>query len=114
MNIYSAVDQRNRRDTLFLKGPVQFGWIRQNIPDATSRLILVVEAFMVMDKSGSIALTRQVWDCAGVNDKHQRARVLAKIDKTVPGYVVERRKGRTALIHRATTAGEKHKPIRRA
>lgn len=104
---YSAVDQRNKRNTLFLKGPVQFGWIRQNLPDPTSRLILIVEAFMVMNKSGSIALTRQVWDCADVNDKHQRARVLAKIDKTVPGYVVERRKGRTAVIHRVTTAREK-------
>ena len=35
--------QRAKRDAMFLKGPVTFGWIKHNIPDPTSRLILVAE-----------------------------------------------------------------------
>jgi len=40
--------QRAKRDAMFLKGPITFGWINLNIPDPTSRLILVAEAFMKM------------------------------------------------------------------
>ena len=32
--------QRAKRDAMFLKGPVTFGWIKRSIPDPTSRLIL--------------------------------------------------------------------------
>jgi len=35
--------QRAKRDKLFLLGPLYFGWINQNLPDPTSRLILVPE-----------------------------------------------------------------------
>ena len=38
--------QRARRDKLFLKGPVYFGWVTQNVPDLASRLILIAEGFM--------------------------------------------------------------------
>jgi hypothetical protein len=40
--------QRAKRDAMFLKGPVTFGWIKRSIPDPTSRLILVSEGFMKM------------------------------------------------------------------
>ena len=40
--------QRAKRDAMFLKGPVTFGWVNLNIPDPTSRLILVAEAYMKM------------------------------------------------------------------
>ena len=33
--------QRAKRGKLFLKGPIYFGWIRQNIKDPTARLLLV-------------------------------------------------------------------------
>ena len=33
--------QRAKRDKLFLLGPIDFGWINENLPDPTSRLIVV-------------------------------------------------------------------------
>jgi len=44
------VAQRAKRDELFLRGPVNFRWVNQNIPDPTSRLILVAQGFMGMTK----------------------------------------------------------------
>ena len=60
--------QRAKRDALFLQGPVEFGWIRQNIPDPASRLILVARAFMRMPtpEVSEVTLTAKVWDCAGI------------------------------------------------
>ena len=95
-----AATQRAKRDALFLKGPVPFGWIKQNIPDPTSRLILVAEAFMNMQSPAltSLELSLKVWQCAGIDSPDQRARVLKKIDQKCEGYRVERRVGRTARI----------------
>ena len=42
--------QRAKRDKLFLKGPIYFEWIRQNISDPTARLLLVARAFMDMEE----------------------------------------------------------------
>ena len=42
--------QRAKRGKLFLKGPIYFEWIRQNIADPTARLLLVARAFMVMEE----------------------------------------------------------------
>jgi hypothetical protein len=94
--------QRLKRDAMFLKGPVTFGWIKRNIPDPTSRLILVAEAFMkmAMPTLNSLELTLKVWDCAGIQSHDQRSRVLKKIDKRCEGYWVERRGGRTAVLHK--------------
>jgi hypothetical protein len=93
--------QRAKRDALFLQGPVKFGWIRQNIPDPASRLILVARAFMRMPtpEVSEVTLTAKVWDCAGIESPDQRSRVLKKIDQHCPGYWVERREGRTAVLH---------------
>ena len=93
--------QRVKRDAMFLKGPVTFGWIKRNIPDPTSRLILVAEAYMKMatPKLNSLELTLKVWDCAGIESRDQRSRVLKKIDQRCEGYWVERRDGRTAVLH---------------
>lgn len=75
--------QRTKRDALFLKGPITFGWIKRSIPDPTSRLILVAEAYMKMAKPklNSLELTLKVWDCAGIESRDQRSRVLKKIDQ---------------------------------
>ena len=93
--------QRAKRDALFLKGPVTFGWVKRNIPDPTARLILVAEAFMKMatPKLDSLELSLKVWDCAGIKSHDQRSRVLKKIDQRCEGYWVERRDGRTAVLH---------------
>jgi hypothetical protein len=101
MNDASAA-QRSKRDALFLKGPITFGWIRQNIPDQASRLILVAEAFMRMRSPAltSLQLSLKVWRCAGIDSPDQRARVLKKIDQKCEGYRVERRLGRTAVLHK--------------
>ena len=93
--------QRAKRDKLFLLGPIDFGWINQNLPDPTSRLILVARAFMGMTtpKASEVTLTAMVWDCARVENPDQRSRVLKKIDQRCEGYWVERRDGRTAVLH---------------
>ena len=95
------VAQRKKRDALFLRGPVTFGWIIENIPDPTSRLILVAQGFMGMSqpKATEVTLTAKVWDCAGIKSHDQRSRVLKKIDQRCQGYWVERREGRTAVLH---------------
>ena len=93
--------QRVKRDAMFLKGPVTFGWIKRSIPDPTSRLILVAEAYMKMATPAfnSLELSLKVWDCAGIESHDQRSRVLKKIDQRCEGYWVERRDGRTAVLH---------------
>ena len=94
--------QRAKRDALFLKGPVTFGWVKRNIPDPTSRLILVSEAFRKMATPAltSLELSLRIWDCAGIESHDQRSRVLKKIDERCEGYWVERRGGRTAVLHK--------------
>ncbi len=93
--------QRAKRGKLFLKGPIYFEWIRQNIADPTARLLLVARAFMDMEEKSHYPLTLKVWDCAGVNDRSRRTRVLKNIDKKVKDYRVERRIGRTSVIYHA-------------
>ncbi len=100
--------QRAKRDAMFLKGPVTFGWIKRSIPDTTSRLILVAEAYMKMATPAlkSLDLTLKVWDCAGIMSHDQRSRVLKKIDQLCEGYWVERREGRTAVLHTGNNPNE--------
>ena len=100
--------QRAKRDKLFLLGPIDFGWINQNLTDPTSRLILVARAFMGMStpKASEVALTAMVWNCAGVESPDQRSRVLKKIDQHCEGYWVERRDGRTAVLHKGKNPNE--------
>ena len=100
--------QRVKRDAMFLKGPVTFAWIKRNVPDPTSRLILVAEAFMKMSTlaPNSLELSLKVWDCAGIKSHDQRSRVLKKIDQRCEGYWVERRNGRTAVLHKGKNPNE--------
>ena len=93
--------QRAKRGKLFLKGPIYFEWIRQNIADPTARLLLVARAFMDMEEKNHYPLTLKFWDCAVVNDISRRTRVLKNIDKKVKDYRVERRIGRTSVIYHA-------------
>ena len=95
-------EQASKRDALFLQGPVRFGWIKLNIPETASRLVLVAEAFMKMKTPtlDALELRKQVWDCAGISGKDRRSRVLAKIDENVPGYTVERKAGGVATLRR--------------
>ena len=85
-----------------LTGPVSFGWIKRSIPDPTSRLILVAKAFMEMATPvlNSLELSLKIWDCAGIKSHDQRSRVLKKIDQRCEGYWVERRDGRTSVLHK--------------
>ena len=100
--------QKVKRDALFLRGPVTFGWIIENIPDPTSRLILVAQGFMGMSrpKATEVTLTAKVWGCAGIESHDQRSRVLKKIDQRCEGYWVERRDGRTAVLHKGQNPNE--------
>ena len=100
--------QRAKRDAMFLQGPVTFGWIKRSIPDPTSRLILVAEAYMKMITPAlkSLDLKHKVWDCAGIMSHDQRSRVLKKIDHRCEGYWIERRNGRTAVLHKGINPNE--------
>ena len=100
--------QRAKRDAMFLKGPVTFGWIKRSVPDPTSRLILVAEAFMKMvtPALNSLELSLKIGDCAGIKSHDQRSRVLKKIDQRCEGYWVERRDGRTAVLHKGENPNE--------
>ena len=80
--------QREKRRRYFLKGPVRFGWILDNIPDPTSRVILVVRAFMDMDGSDECILGKKIWDCADVTNRYQRRRVLKRIREHCDDYRV--------------------------
>ena len=80
-----AARQKARKE-LFLKGPVTFNWMCSHIPDATSRLILVARAFVDIEDSARIKLTRKHWECAGITDKDTRSRVIAKIKRECPAF----------------------------
>lgn len=94
--------QLKKRRDLFLRGPILFGWIAENIPDAASRLILVAQGFMGMHSPPlrSIELRLKIWDCANIVGKDRRSRVLAKIDTKVSGYRIERKVGGVSILHR--------------
>ena len=86
------------RDKLFLKGPVTFNWMCSHIPDATSRLILVARAFVDIEDSARIKLTRKHWECAGITDKDTRSRVIAKIRRECPSFLLETKQDRFTYI----------------
>ncbi len=92
-----AARQKARKE-LFLKGPVTFNWICSHMPDATSRLILVARAFVDMEDSPRIKLTRKHWECAGINDKDTRSRVIAKIKRECPSIHLDAKQGRCTYI----------------
>ena len=90
--------RKNARNQLFLKGPVTFNWMCSHIPDATSRLILVARAFVDIQDSPRIKLTRKRWESAGITDKDTRSRVIAKIKRECPGILLDTQKGRCTYI----------------
>ena len=92
-----AARQKARKE-LFLKGPVTFHWMRSDIPDATSRLILVALAFATIEDRSRIKLTRKHWECAGITDKDTRSRVIAKIKRECPGILLDAQQGRCTYI----------------
>ena len=100
----SSVSQRRHavrqkvRDRLFLKGPVTFNWMCSHMPDATSRLILVARAFVDIEDSPRIKLTRKHWECAGTTDKHTRSRVIAKIRRECLNILLDTKQGRCTYI----------------
>ena len=99
----SASQQRHAarqraRDQLFLKGPVTFDWMCSHLPDAASRLILVARAFVDIEDSARIKLTRKHWECAGITDKDTRSRVIAKIKRECPAILLDTKQGRCTYI----------------
>ena len=96
--------RRAKRGQYFLKGPVSFEWIRGNIPDPASRVVLVARALMEMTRSDQCPLTVKVWDCAGVKDRYQRRRVLARLREAGGDFEIEDRVGRPSVLHRLAPA----------
>ena len=90
-----------KRDRHFLKGPISFAWIRDNIPDPTSRVVLIARALMDMTRSDHCALTAKVWDCSGVADRYQRKRILARLREVRGDFEIEDRVGRPSVLRRA-------------
>ena len=56
----------------------------------------------------SLELSLKAWDCAGIKSHDQRSRVLKKIDQRCEGYWVERREGRTAVLHKVKNQMKLH------
>jgi len=96
--------QSDKRQRYFLKGPLSFGWVCNNIPDPTSRLVLVARAFMDMAGSEECVLTAKVWHCAGIANRDQRRRVLARLRKLDGNFEVVDRKGRPSVLRKAVRA----------
>jgi hypothetical protein len=69
-----------------------------HIPDATSRLILVARAFVDIEDSPRIKLTRKHWECAGITNKDTRSRVIAKIRRECPNILLDSKQGRCTYI----------------
>ena len=86
------------RDQLFLRGPVTFDWMCSHIPDATSRLILIARAFVDIEDSPRIKLTKKHWECAGITNKDTRSRVIAKIRRECPNIPLDSKQGRCTYI----------------
>ena len=91
---------RRKRDGYFLKGPITFEWLRRNVPDPTSRVVLVARAFMEMTNSTECVLTAKVWGCAGITDRYQRRRVLASLRRTRGNFEIEDRSGRPSVMRK--------------
>jgi hypothetical protein len=94
----------NKRDQYFLGGPISFTWIRNNIPDPTSRVVLVTQAFMDMSRSDEWPLTAKIWDCAGITNRDQRRRVLARLRTIRGNYEIEDRVGRPSVLRKVRVA----------
>ena len=94
--------QKKKRQSLFLKGPLTFDWIVANIPDPTSRLILVAQAYMDMNSTSEISLSQKVWSAASIEGKDSRYRVSAHLREHVQGFEVISRPGKTSLLRKRT------------
>ncbi len=100
--------QRAKRDAAVPKRAIKFGWINQNYTRSNIRLILVATGVYgnIRTPKPEVTLTAMVWDCAGIESPDQRSRVLKKIDQRCEGYWVERRDGRTAVLHKGKNPNE--------
>jgi hypothetical protein len=92
--------RQKKRDRYFLKSPITFEWIRANIPDPTSRAVLIAQAFMDMNGSSECSLNAKLWDAVGVTDRYQRRRVLARLRGIGGDYEIVDRAGRPSLMRR--------------
>jgi hypothetical protein len=97
--------RRQRRDQYFLMGPLDFGWIRRNVPDPSSRVVLVARAFMDMTGSNECVLNGKTWDCAGVIGRYRRRRVLARLRGVGGDYAIIDRKGRPSVMRSFGSSG---------
>jgi hypothetical protein len=89
-----------KRDNYFLKGPLVFAWIRENIPDATSRVVLIAKAFLDMGAASEVVLSAKIWDCAGVRNRYQRRRILARLRALGGELEVLDRPGRPSMLRK--------------
>ena len=96
-------------DYFDLKTGLKRAWDNAKLTNADKQLILLVaQGFMGMSqpKATEVTLTAKVWGCAGIESHDQRSRVLKKIDQRCQGYWVERREGRTAVLHKGKNPNE--------
>ena len=63
----SSKSRRKRRASLFLKGPISFGWIREYIQSPTDRLLLVLRAHGDMRHSNEVSGAAAVVRDAGID-----------------------------------------------
>ncbi len=91
-------NQKAQRDRLFLKGPIPLSWLREVVPDPTSRLILIAKAFADMQRGKTVKLTRRVWEAAAIFDKDTKSRVISKLRNETALIEVDSQQGRCSII----------------
>ena len=82
--------QKFRRAQLFLKGPLNLSWIRENIKTAADRLILVLVAHSDMKRQVELKVTAGILRDAGIENRKTGYRALKSLEAS--GVVKVRRK----------------------
>jgi len=72
----TATRQKARRASRFLKGPIPFAWIRQNVRDPADRLLLVLVAHADMRQSMELKVTADILRDAGISNRKAVYRAL--------------------------------------
>jgi len=99
----SSKSRRKRRASLFLKGPISFGWIRDYIQSPTDRLLLVLRAHGDMQHSNEVRVSRAVLRDAGIADRKADYRAIKRLEAS-GALSVSRKPGRRPVIRLAQNA----------
>ena len=76
----STGKRKQPKAELFLKGPIRFDWIRQNVQCPPDRLLLVLRAYGDMLRTRELKLTAGMLRDAGIDDRKAGYRALHRLE----------------------------------